>query len=72
VQQALENPEGVKKQIEQLGGSADQAKDALKELRKDPKKLLEGLTGGGSGDEGGQPEQQEAPAQQLLKGLFGR
>ena len=45
VQQALENPEQLKRQIEQLGGSADQAQGALKALRKDPKKLLEGLTG---------------------------
>jgi AsmA protein len=71
VQQALENPEQLKRQIEQLGGSAGQAQDALKELRKDPKKILEGLTGGGSGEQGGS-EQQEDPAQQLLKGLFNR
>jgi AsmA protein len=71
VQQALENPEQLKRQIEQLGGSADQAQGALKALRKDPKKLLEGLTGGGSGDQGGS-EQQEDPAQRLLKGLFDR
>jgi AsmA protein len=71
VQQALENPEQLKRQIEQLGGSADQAQGALKALRKDPKKLLEGLTGSGSGEQGGS-EQQQDPAQRLLKGLFDR
>jgi AsmA protein len=72
VQQALENPEQLKRQIEQLGGSASQAQDALKELRKDPKRLLEGLTGGGSGEQGGGSKEQEDPAQRLLKGLFNR
>ena len=71
VQRALEDPEQLKEQLEQLGDSADQAQGALKALRKDPKKLLEGLTGGGSGDQGGS-EQQQDPAQRLLKGLFNR
>jgi AsmA protein len=59
---ALENPEAVREQIEQLG-------DVGKAIKKGgAEKALEGLLGGGG--EGGDSQGGE-PAQKLLKGLFG-
>jgi AsmA protein len=60
---ALESPEAVREQIEQLG-------DVGKAIKKGgAEKALEGLLGGGQ-DEGGKSEGGD-PAQRLLKGLFG-
>ncbi|MGH6902040.1 MAG: AsmA family protein [Geminicoccaceae bacterium] len=59
---ALENPEAVREQIEQLG-------DVGKAIKKGgAEKVLEGLLGGGG--EGGDSQGGD-PAQKLLKGLFG-
>jgi AsmA protein len=55
---ALKNPEALKKQVEQLGGSA-----------KDVKRALEDAVKGGSGDESGSGSPEDA-AKKLLKGLF--
>jgi AsmA protein len=63
---ALEDPEAVREQIEQLG-------DVGKAIKKGgAEKALEGLLGrgGGQGDEGGKSQDGDA-AQKLLKGLFG-
>jgi AsmA protein len=55
---ALKNPEAIKEQVEQLGGSA-----------KDVKRTLEDAAKGGSGGGSGAPED---AAKKLLKGLFNR
>ena len=63
---ALEDPEAVREQIEQLG-------DVGKAIKKGgAEKALEGLLGGGGGQggEGGESQGGDA-AQKLLKGLFG-
>lgn len=74
IESALQNPEALKKQIEQLGGNADQIKDAIKGVDEDDaKELIEGLTGAlsGSSNQGsGAEADTPAPAQQLLKQLF--
>jgi AsmA protein len=60
---ALENPEAVREQIEQLG-------DVGKSIKKGgAEKALEGLLGGGQGE--GSKSEGSDPAQKLLKGLFG-
>ena len=62
---ALENPEAVREQIEQLG-------DVGKAIKKGgAEKALEGLLGGDGGQGGGGESQGGDPARQLLKGLFG-
>jgi AsmA protein len=63
---ALEDPEAVREQIEQLG-------DVGKAVKKGgAEKALEGLLGGGGGQGGeGGGSQGGDPAQKLLKGLFG-
>ncbi|MGH6898635.1 MAG: AsmA family protein [Geminicoccaceae bacterium] len=70
---ALEDPEAVREQIEQLGDVGDDVRDAIKEGGAE--KALEGLLGRGGGggeSQGGEGgEQQGDPARQLLKGLFG-
>jgi AsmA protein len=72
---ALEDPEAVREQIEQLGRGAEGVGDAIKEGGAE--KVLEGLLGGQGGGEGetGQGGQSggEGPeaARKLLKGLFG-
>jgi AsmA protein len=63
---ALEDPEAVREQVEQLG-------DVGKTIKKGgAERALEGLLGrgGGEGDEGGESQGGDA-AQKLLKGLFG-
>jgi AsmA protein len=61
---ALEDPEAVREQIEQLG-------DVGKAIKKGgAEKALEGLLGGGGG-QGGEGGQGGDAAQKLLKGLFG-
>ena len=78
---ALRDPEALKEQVEQLGGSAADVKRALEG---DPGAVIEGLLGGsgggsgsggseGSGGEGGSGGQGGAAgdaAKKLLKGLF--
>jgi AsmA protein len=75
--QALENPEALKEQIEQLGDQGKAIKDALKGKKGGQDALLEGLgqalggqkkpaEEGGAG--GAKPEE---PVEKLLKGLFG-
>jgi AsmA protein len=71
-QRALEDPEAlreeVEQQIDQLGGAADDVRDAIKEG--DAEKALEGVLrrqGGGEGESG----QGSDAARKLLKGLFG-
>jgi hypothetical protein len=71
----LRDPEALKKQVEQLGG---QAEDVERALEGDPGALIEGLTGsrgergsGGEGDGGGGPGGAAGEAaKKLLKGLF--
>jgi AsmA protein len=70
--QALENPEALKEQVEQVGDAASDARKALK--KGDAEKLLEGVLGGQSG--GGQEQSGQGgaggdAARKLLKGLFG-
>jgi AsmA protein len=84
---ALEDPEALKEQIEQLGDQAGGLKDALKSIRKQGGNdaLVEGLgrvlggqpaptdDGGGGGQQGekAKPAQPEEQVQKLLKGLLG-
>jgi hypothetical protein len=63
----LQNPEALKEQIEQLGGSA---KDVKRALEGNPEDVIKGLTGG-SGGEGGSGGSGGDAAKKLLKGLFG-
>jgi AsmA protein len=65
---ALENPEAVREQIEQLGRGAEGVRDAIKEGGAE--KALEGLLGGQGGGAGQGGEGTDA-ARKLLKGLFG-
>ena len=79
--QALESPEALKEQIEQLGDQGKAIKDALKGLdEKQGQGLIEGLGralggqqkpaegGGSAGEDGATPE---AQVEKLLKGLLG-
>ena len=73
---ALEDPQAVREQIEQLGQGAEGVRDAIEEGGAE--RVLEGLLGGSQGGgegEGGQGGQSggEGPeaARKLLKGLFG-
>jgi AsmA protein len=68
---ALEDPEAVREQIEQLGRGAEGVRDAIKEGGAE--KVLEGLLGGQSGGAGQSEQSGEGPeaARKLLKGLFG-
>ncbi len=76
IESALRDPEALKEQIEQLGGNADQVKDALKQVdEEDAKELIEGLAGAlAGGNQGGAAGKTESDtpdaAQQLLKQLF--
>jgi AsmA protein len=75
---ALRDPEAIKKQVEELGGSA---KDVKRALEGDPAAVIEGLIGGsgGQGESGGSGGQRDSggeggaagdAAKKLLKGLF--
>jgi AsmA protein len=71
---ALEDPEALKKEVEQqvdqLGDAADDVRDAVK--KGDAQKALEGLLGrGGGGDKSREGDGGTEPARKLLKGLFG-
>ena len=77
---ALEDPEALKEQIEQLGDQGKAVKDALKGRNGGQDALIEGLgqaLGGGkkpgdaAGDRGAAKDKPEEPVQQLLKGLLG-
>jgi AsmA protein len=77
LESALESPEALKEQVEQLGGQAKDVKRAIEDAAKggDPGALLEGVTGGssgegGSGSEGGSGGAAGDAAKKLLKGLF--
>jgi AsmA protein len=75
LESALQSPEALKEQVEQLGG---QAKDVKRALEGDPGSLIEGLTGGsrgedssgGGGGSGGAGGAAGDAAKKLLKGLF--
>jgi AsmA protein len=78
VESALRDPEALKEQLQQLGETPEQIKDAVKDLKKkgDVKDVLQGLgsalTGqGGSDEKSSGDSKQGDPAQRLLKGLFG-
>jgi AsmA protein len=68
---ALEDPEAMREQIEQLGRGAEGVRDAIKEGGAE--RLLEGVLGGQGGGESqsGQGGQGADAARKLLKGLFG-
>jgi AsmA protein len=68
---ALEDPEAVREQIEQLGRGAEGVRDAIEEGGAE--KALEGLLGNQGGGQGqsGQGGQGTDAARKLLKGLFG-
>jgi len=70
---ALEDPEGLKReveqQVEQLGGAAEGVRDAIK--KGDAEKLLEGVLGGQGGGESPEGGAGGDAARKLLKGLFG-
>jgi hypothetical protein len=71
----LRDPEAIKEQVEQLGGSA---KDVKRALEGDPAAVIEGLIGGsrgqgesgGAGEQGGSGGEAGDAAKKLLKGLF--
>jgi AsmA protein len=67
LESALRDPEALKEQVEQLGGSA---KDVKRALEGNPEDVIKGLTGG-SGGEGGSGGSGGDAAKKLLKGLFG-
>jgi AsmA protein len=78
VESALRDPEALKEQLQQLGKTPEQIKDAVKDLKKkgDVKDVLQGLGGalagqGESDKESSGDSKEGAPAQKLLKGLFG-
>jgi AsmA protein len=70
---ALEDPEAVREQIEQLGRGAEGVGDAIKEGGAE--RLLEGVLGGQGGaaekSQSGQGGEGTDAARKLLKGLFG-
>jgi AsmA protein len=67
-QRALENPEAVKEQVEQLGDAAGNVSKSIK--KGGAEKVLEGVLGGQSGGED-KGDQSSDAARKLLKGLFG-
>jgi AsmA protein len=67
-QRALENPEAVKEQVEQLGEAAGNVSKSIK--KGGAEKALEGVLGGQSGGED-KGDQSSDAARKLLKGLFG-
>jgi AsmA protein len=80
LESALQSPEALKEQLDQLGGQAKDVKRALEDAAKggDPGALLEGVTGGsrgedssgGGGGSGGAGGAAGDAAKKLLKGLF--
>lgn len=77
LESALQSPEALKEQVEQLGGQAEDVRRALEDAARggDPGALIEGLTGGArdedsSSGEGGTGGAAGDAARKLLKGLF--
>lgn len=68
---ALEDPEALRQQVEQLGRGAEGVRDAIKEGGAE--KLLEGVLGGQGGGAGQGAQGGDGPeaARKLLKGLLG-